>query len=202
MAVQARRKSEKEERKSLILSKALTLFKLNGFSGTTIRQIANESNLAPGTIYLYFADKNQIFCELLLEGYDLLIEQLLLRDTKQNVSSLIEHYLSFAQTNPEYFSLIFYIVQSEGQGVLDLTEKESLMFKELDKRKTICLEIVKTQVSEIRPDIGAARLERVAEAAWSMLAGVILFFIKDGKERFDSIANEAKIMLISAIKNL
>jgi len=157
MATQARLKNEKEDRKRLILNNALILFRKNGLSGTTIRQIAKSSKLAIGTIYLYFADKNQIFCALLLEGYDLLISHL--KETpqtasgKNNIENGIDRYFSFAFANPEYFSLIFYTVQSKGQGVLDLADKESKTYEELKKRKECerSSEMTQSWSSEMNP---------------------------------------------------
>ena len=206
MATQARLKNEKEDRKRLIMNNALILFRENGLGGTTIRQIAKASNLAVGTIYIYFADKTQIFCALLLEGYDLLIEYL--KQTPQDDSSVkklengIDRYFSFAYANPEYFSLIFYTVQSKGQGVLDLTEQGSESYEAIKLRKEKCLSFVKEYISGVCADLSKRELEKTAEVTWSMLAGVILFFSKDDKKRFDSISQQAKKMIISSLSSL
>lgn len=206
MAVQARLKSDKEDRRRLILNNALILFKKNGLSATTMRQIAKASKLATGTIYLYFADKNQIFCALLIEGYDLLIAHL--KETpqtgssKDNIENGIDRYFSFAFANPEYFSLIFYTVQSKGQGVLDQADEESKMYKEIKLRKEQCLSFVMEYVREISTDLTEKELLKTAEVTWSMLAGVILFFSKDSKERFESISKQAAKMIINSLRSL
>ncbi|MCK4981649.1 MAG: TetR/AcrR family transcriptional regulator [Victivallaceae bacterium] len=206
MAIQARLKKEKEDRKRLILNNALILFRKNGLSGTTVRQIEKASNLAVGTIYIYFGDKNQIFCALLLEGYDLLISHL--KETpqagsgKNNIENGIDRYFSFAFANPEYFNLIFYTVQSNGQGVLDLADKESKTYEELKKRKERCLIFVKEYVRGIRGDLSGKELENTAEVTWSMLAGVILFFSKDDKKRFDIISQQAKKMIVNSLLSI
>lgn len=49
---------EKEER---IVRTAIACFGELGFSGTTMKQIADRAELAPGTIYTYFADKEDLF---------------------------------------------------------------------------------------------------------------------------------------------
>jgi AcrR family transcriptional regulator len=206
MAIQARLKKEKEDRRRLILNNALILFRKNGLSGTTIRQVAKSSKLAIGTIYLYFADKNQIFCALLLEGYDLLIKHLeqipQSSSRKNNIENGIDRYFSFAFDNPEYFSLIFYTVQSKGQGVLDLADKETKTYKELLMRKERCLMLVMEYVKGIRADLDAEEIEKAAEVTWSMLAGVILFFSKDDKKRFDAVSQQAKKMIVSSLLSL
>ena len=206
MATQARLKNEKEDRKRLILNNALILFRENGLGGTTIRQIAKASNLAVGTIYLYFADKTQIFCALLLEGYDLLIEHLkqipYTDSPSEKLEIGIDRYFSFAFANPEYFSLIFYTVQSKGQGVLDLTEQGSESYEAIKLRKEKCLSFVKEYIIGFCADLSKRELEKTAEVTWSMLAGVILFFSKDDKRRFNSISQHAKKMIISSLTSL
>ncbi len=206
MAIQARLKNEKEDRKRLILNNALILFRENGLNGTTIRQVAKVSDLAVGTIYLYFPDKTQIFCALLIEGYDLLIEHLKKTphaySAMENIENGIDIYFAFAFANPEYFSLIFYTVQSRGQGVLELADTNSVTYKAIKQRKDKCLALVMDYIKGVRSDLSRKELERTAEATWSMLAGVILFFGKDDKKRFNSISWQAKKMILNSLLSL
>ena len=57
-----RKKDEKlhEERKALILDKALDCFIQNGIHGTSIQQICSASNLSPGQMYRFFGSKDEI----------------------------------------------------------------------------------------------------------------------------------------------
>lgn len=48
------------ERRRQILRAALDVFSRKGFHGATIREIASAAGLAEGTIYLYFASKQEI----------------------------------------------------------------------------------------------------------------------------------------------
>jgi len=54
------------ERREAILAAALEEFATNGFAGTRLDDIAKRANVAKGTIYLYFADKQTLFHELLI----------------------------------------------------------------------------------------------------------------------------------------
>ena len=49
-----------EERRAQILRAALSVFGHKGFHGATIREIASAAGLAEGTIYLYFASKQDV----------------------------------------------------------------------------------------------------------------------------------------------
>jgi AcrR family transcriptional regulator len=59
------RESRSAERREAILAAALEEFAVNGFAGTRLDDIARRAKIAKGTIYLYFADKETLFQELL-----------------------------------------------------------------------------------------------------------------------------------------
>src|SRR4051812_49277980 len=53
-----------EERRSAILAAALDEFTARGFEGARLDDVAKRAGVAKGTIYLYFADKETLFQEL------------------------------------------------------------------------------------------------------------------------------------------
>ena len=52
-----------------LLETANNCFKKNGFKETTMRDIAREANVSPGTIYTYFKNKQELFDELNIPEY-------------------------------------------------------------------------------------------------------------------------------------
>lgn len=66
MGIQERKKREKEGRRKQILAASKQLFAERGFYQTTMEEIANAAELSPGTIYLYFKSKDELFAELSL----------------------------------------------------------------------------------------------------------------------------------------
>lgn len=54
----------KAARREEILAAARRVFALRGFRGTTIADIAEDAGIALGTIYLYFASKDDVFAAL------------------------------------------------------------------------------------------------------------------------------------------
>lgn len=54
----------KQARQDEILAAARRVFATQGFRGTTIADIADEAKIALGTIYLYFASKDDVFAAL------------------------------------------------------------------------------------------------------------------------------------------
>src|ERR1700752_2307553 len=53
-----------EERRSAILAAALEEFTARGYEGARLDDVAKRAGIAKGTIYLYFADKETLFQEL------------------------------------------------------------------------------------------------------------------------------------------
>jgi AcrR family transcriptional regulator len=53
------------ERRAAILAAALTEFSAQGFASTRLDDVARRAKVAKGTIYLYFADKETLFQELI-----------------------------------------------------------------------------------------------------------------------------------------
>lgn len=61
----ARRAGQGGEKRALILAAALDEFSQNGFAAARLDDVAKRANVAKGTIYLYFKDKDSLFQELL-----------------------------------------------------------------------------------------------------------------------------------------
>ena len=64
------RETKKNEKKQRIHEAAIRVFARNGFYGTTISQVAKEAQVADGTIYLYFANKDDLLLKIIDEITD------------------------------------------------------------------------------------------------------------------------------------
>ena len=53
-------KSSKTDKKNLLIESATELFKTDGIKNTTVSDITGKANVAKGTFYLYFKDKDEI----------------------------------------------------------------------------------------------------------------------------------------------
>src|SRR5438034_6569134 len=54
-----------DRRRAQILEAASRVFARKGFHRTTVREVAREAGIADGTIYLYFASKQELLLALL-----------------------------------------------------------------------------------------------------------------------------------------
>ncbi len=64
MGVSDRRQREREERKQTILGSAARLFRERPYDEVRVEEIAAAAEVAKGTVYLYFPDKDAIVTEL------------------------------------------------------------------------------------------------------------------------------------------
>jgi len=64
MGINERKTREKETRRQQIQQAAKELFILKGLRSTTVEDIAARAELSPGTIYLYFKNKEDLYASL------------------------------------------------------------------------------------------------------------------------------------------
>src|ERR687893_784666 len=106
MGTTERRERERRQRRSDILTAARKLFFTKGFRDTTIDEIARVTELARGTVYLYFAGKEEIYATVLEEGLDVVYG--LITASRSGEASPLENLLAtldaslrFQEENPE-----------------------------------------------------------------------------------------------------
>ncbi len=66
MGIQERKEREKGRRRQQIMIAAKRVFSSKGFNKATMEDIAKEAELSPGTIYLYFKNKDELCASLSL----------------------------------------------------------------------------------------------------------------------------------------
>ena len=88
MGIQERKQRERERRRQQIMVAAKKVFTAKGFNKTTMEDIAKEAELSPGTLYLYFKNKDELYASLSLR----ILQYLLIR---------LEHVTSDTCLNPE-----------------------------------------------------------------------------------------------------
>lgn len=67
MGIYERKQREKSQRKIEIITAARKIFSQKGFKAATMEEIAFEAELSPGTLYLYFKNKEELHTILSIE---------------------------------------------------------------------------------------------------------------------------------------
>ncbi|MBN2444131.1 MAG: TetR/AcrR family transcriptional regulator [Spirochaetales bacterium] len=76
-----------------ILNAAFKVFGNNGFGSTTIKDIALEAGIAPGSIYNHFSDKEDLFRSTVQQGWDKFLDKL--QSTFASSMTMKEKYRNF-----------------------------------------------------------------------------------------------------------
>jgi TetR/AcrR family transcriptional regulator len=68
MSIKDRREREKEQRRNDIINAAEKLFFAKGYDDVSMNDIASDVELSKATLYLYFANKEELFFAIVLRG--------------------------------------------------------------------------------------------------------------------------------------
>jgi AcrR family transcriptional regulator len=111
MSIVERKKREKEEMRRTILDAAKEIFLEKGFRSASIRNIAEKIEYSPGTIYLYFDDKDAIFHALHEDGFQRMLAMMQplqhVADPMERLVAMGRVYMEFAYNNKELYDLMF-----------------------------------------------------------------------------------------------
>jgi AcrR family transcriptional regulator len=203
LGTRERREREREARRREILDCAHKLFWKKGFGGTTMPDIASAAELAPGTLYLYFPSKDALYVELLVEGYEPLLKRI--REAaagdgspREQAEALVDAFLGYARECPECYDIIFFVLQRESKGPRQaIIDKEQL--RRLEAQEEACKAAAAEVLGKAVPGQSSDDLTLTVNAVWSMLAGVVFFWRKEGEEAFDAVAARAKKLVVGAL---
>jgi AcrR family transcriptional regulator len=111
VGVTERKEREKEEMRIRIMNAARRLFLDQGFEKTSIRNIADAIEYSPGTIYLYYKDKNELFFALhqesfigLINSFQVIVD---IKDPFEQLVAMGKQYMKYGFENPELYDLMF-----------------------------------------------------------------------------------------------
>ncbi len=157
MATTRRKEREKEQRRNEIVDVAEKLFFKKGFDGVSMDDVAKESELAKGTLYLYFKNKESLFFEVVLRGARILNDMFEDGVKKggngaEKLYSTGASYYRFYKEYPDYYKLFTYS-QSPCFGIADdsISELQTLGQKSVE---LMCQCIIEGQADRsIRADV-------------------------------------------------
>ncbi len=95
----------------MILAAAREIVLQKGFAALSLRKLAEAVGYAPGTIYLYFKNRDALTREICLQGFAELSGQMNavveIADPQERLTALLNAYANFALENPETYRLSF-----------------------------------------------------------------------------------------------
>jgi len=178
MGIQERKQRERERRRQQIIVAAKRVFSEKGFSKTTMEDIAREAELSPGTLYLYFKNKDELYASLSLRILQYM--NIRLEDVKkekgsspeQKIAATKEALYDVYQFDPMILINMFHLQSSETLKNLSSPLLENIT--ELSRNSLqILADIFKSSTG--RPTVMIQRPDAVADIAWSLFTGVVLW---------------------------
>lgn len=105
-------KNRARNRRHEILEAARGLFFQRGYHGTTVEQIARRAGYSKRAVYLDFANKDELFITLCVEGGELLFRKL--SQSRRDglpfeacIDLYLKTYIDFSREHSEYYRMIF-----------------------------------------------------------------------------------------------
>ncbi len=101
-------------RKKAIVQAAMQLFAENGFSGVSISRIAKKAGVSKGLLYNYFANKEALVQEIVIEGFRQMLDNLDFdfqkELTRERFIELVEKNFRMLREEISYWSLYISVI--------------------------------------------------------------------------------------------
>jgi AcrR family transcriptional regulator len=177
MGIKERKERERERRRQQLIVAAKRVFTKNDFNRVTMEDIAKEAEVSPGTIYLYFKSKDELFVSLSLR----ILQFLCIRvehvkneegaDALVKFDRLIEVMYDVYDFDPMNFITIFHLISNDMLKNLSpemVSEINKLLKKSMNTIADIFKDGIKKGVIVDRHPVV------LAEILWSLFSGIVL----------------------------
>ncbi len=178
MGIRERKEREKERRRQQIIVAAKRVFSEKGFNKATMEDIATEAELSPGTLYLYFKNKEELYASLSLR----ILQYLYIRVThvhkeadlapREKVRALIEAMHDVYDFDPLIIINMFHLQSSE--TLKNLSPELLAEIKDLSRKSIGAIaQIFKEGIDN--GDYIDRHPNALADIFWSLFSGVVLW---------------------------
>ena len=126
---------DKKEKKDLIMEAALTVFSQQGFSRTTISAIAKKAGIGKGTIYEYFATKEEIIhnsFQFFMRHLELDFQKVLVTDMPalDKLKAIMDGFTHFLDAHTFEMMELMFQFWSEG---IRYKESKGMLYQDMNK---------------------------------------------------------------------
>jgi AcrR family transcriptional regulator len=206
MGVKERRQREKSETRDKILDAARELFITEGYDGVSMRKVAEKIEYSPTTIYLHFADKEDLFHELVHEDFAQLAQVFQSAAMPQDPLERLKHigrtYVDFGVRYPNHYKLMFMTPHPVRE--LDERDRQVLGNPEVDAYAFLKMTVQQAiDAGCFRDDLKDAEL--ISQTVWAAVHGVISLQIakcNDAWVQWRPMEQRAELMLDASLRGL
>jgi AcrR family transcriptional regulator len=185
-ASQKRREQEKQEVRQAILVASSELFLEHGYANFSLRQVAEKIGYSPGTIYLYFQDKDAVMFTIMEEGVrrfgEILSHAASVTDVRDRLSAIARAYVDFGLGSPAHYQLMF-------------MQRTDFLVRDSDAQPIIAIFELWENVVEDAMKAGVLRMGdpvSTGDTLWALLHGVVSIAIsmpRFDKKRVEEMVN-------------
>ena len=193
MGIQERKKRERERRRQQIIVAAKRVFSERGFSRATMADIAREAELSPGTLYLYFKNKDELYASLslrILQYMNIRLEDVKKEqdsNSRQKIVSIKEALYDVYQFDPMILINMFHL--QSGETLKNISSPLLDNITELSRNSLqILADIFKDSATS--NSFLTRRPNAVADIIWSLFTGVVLW--EESKRLIDDDKDQLK----------
>jgi AcrR family transcriptional regulator len=194
-----RRQKHKAELKDQILEAARQIFVRDGYESFSMRKLAQRIEYSPGSIYLHFKNKEQLFESLVEESFERLLKVVAgiqnghaHQDPVEALKKGLRAYVDFGLRNPNDYRFAFTL----RRPVQKRPYKVHPVFDVLRQMVGRCVE---------EKRFGAVNIETTSQALWAATHGITSLLIQrptfpwvGNKELIDQVINNAIDSLVVA----
>jgi AcrR family transcriptional regulator len=187
MGIQERKQRERERRRQQIIVAAKRVFSEKGYSKSTMEDIAREAELSPGTLYLYFKNKDELYASLslrILQYLNIRLEDVKREkdvEPRKKIAAIKEALFDVYQFDPMILINMFHLQSSETLKNLSSPLLENIT--ELSRNSlTILAAIFKDDSGQDR--YASHHPTAIADIVWSLFTGVVLW--EESKRMIDN----------------
>lgn len=215
MGINERKDKEKQIRSNDIIDAAERVFFLKGYDLATMDDVAKEAEFSKRTVYVYFNSKEQIYFEIMVRGYKILLkmlEEASLRQENLNAIDRLEliskTIYQFNMEYPNYFNAIMSYETGEKDFVVGIPDSSREECYALGEK---LLEYIKSALKDgveegtIRSDI---EIVDMAIILWSYTIGLFNTLTKKKNyiehyhnRSFEELIYKGLDMMLITIKN-
>ena len=178
MGIQERKERERERRRQQIIVATKKVFSEKGFNKATMDDIAGEAELSPGTLYLYFKNKEELYASMSLR----ILQYLQMRvehvendpklDPEQKLDALMSAMYDVYDFDPLVIINMFHLQSSETLKNLSpvlIDEIKALSRRSIGGFARVFKEGIEKGVFVERHPVA------LSDSFWALFSGVVLW---------------------------
>ncbi len=194
----ARPESEVRQVKLSILEKALSILIDEGYDNLSMSKIGRHMGMTAANIYNYYQNKDELYNELIIHGYNNLYDALKTNTDKSTdpfnrVMALVRAYLDFGMNNPHYYHLMFSLMAPKYQDYIG-TPMEAIATTEKQTSLLVIgyAESVINDYTKEHPGYAGVDNKLVTIQLWSQLHGIIS--LHNSGNLFEAVEDIAQVI--------